>query len=79
MVGKVAAWCGNWDVENLYERLAREGVSTLATLTDTGFRAMRGAGRYGYEPLARSATRRRRDPSSVSENLGFRCAMTLEQ
>jgi formylglycine-generating enzyme required for sulfatase activity len=35
---------------------------------------MRGAGRYGYSHICRGACRRRRQPVTVSENLGFRCA-----
>lgn len=59
MIGNVAEWC-----EDVYDASSEGGRMD--------FRAMRGAGRYGYSAIARCATRRRRAPESVSENLGFR-------
>ncbi len=78
MVGNVAEWCSTWYVEDAYALYGEEGGEYSAELTATHFRAMRGAGRYGYAAIARCACRRRRDPDSVSENLGFRCALTVE-
>jgi formylglycine-generating enzyme required for sulfatase activity len=59
MVGNVAEWC-----EDVYDASSEGGRAD--------FRTMRGAGRYGYSAIARCATRRRRAPESVGENLGFR-------
>jgi formylglycine-generating enzyme required for sulfatase activity len=59
MIGNVAEWC-----EDVYDASEEGGRSD--------FRSMRGAGRYGYTAIARSATRRRRAPESLGENLGFR-------
>lgn len=78
MVGNVAEWCGNWYSEDAYARYASSGVDFGPLVAESRFRCMRGAGRYGYEAIARCACRRRREPASVSENLGFRCALTLE-
>lgn len=64
MIGNVAEWCSD-----VYD------ASTEGGRAD--FRAMRGAGRYGYEAIARCATRRRRAPESVSENLGFRIVVDI--
>lgn len=71
MVGNVAEWCVNpW---------AESACAAAAKPPDARpFRSMRGAGRYGYAAIARCACRRRRDPHSVSENLGFRCAFRPE-
>lgn len=65
MIGNVAEWCSD-----LYDATVEGGRSD--------FRAMRGAGRYGYTAIARCATRRRRAPESVSENLGFRIAVDID-
>lgn len=73
MIGNVAEWCSDIWSEGPWGKI--EGKKGSATNT---FRSMRGAGRYGYRAIARCACRRRRDPQSVSENLGFRCAFTLE-
>lgn len=62
MIGNVAEWC--FDV---YDASSEGGRAD--------FRAVRGAGRYGYTAIARCATRRRRAPESISENLGFRIAV----
>lgn len=77
MVGNVAEWCANAYDEDIYASAACTGRDFYQEVAAAPFRAMRGAGRYGYEAIARAACRRRRDPGSVSENLGFRCAMAL--
>jgi formylglycine-generating enzyme required for sulfatase activity len=59
MIGNVAEWC-----EDTYDATHEGGRAD--------FRAMRGAGRYGYPAISRAATRRRRAPESFGENLGFR-------
>lgn len=64
MIGNVAEWCAD-----RYDATGEGGRAD--------FRAMRGAGRYGYEAIARCAVRRRRAPESVGENLGFRCVRSL--
>ncbi|MCW2934344.1 MAG: pkn1 4 [Actinomycetia bacterium] len=64
MIGNVAEWCAD-----LYDATGEGGRAD--------FRAMRGAGRYGYEAISRCAVRRRRAPESVGENLGFRCVRAL--
>jgi formylglycine-generating enzyme required for sulfatase activity len=64
MIGNVAEWCAD-----RYDA-TREGGRA-------DFRAMRGAGRYGYEAIARCAVRRRRAPENAGENLGFRCVRTV--
>lgn len=63
MIGNVAEWC-----DDVYDASSEGGRAD--------FRAMRGAGRYGYLAIARCATRRRRAPESVGENLGFRIAVS---
>jgi len=75
MVGNVAEWCSNWYHEDAYLHYQSEGQDFGLKVPESGFRCMRGAGRYGYEAISRCSCRRRRDPASVSENLGFRCAL----
>lgn len=73
MIGNVAEWCTDVWAESQW---AGEGVAKPPDVSP--YRSMRGAGRYGYEAIARCACRRRRDPHSVSENLGFRCVLRWE-
>lgn len=77
MIGNVAEWCSTWYIEEAYALQGRREGDYSGRLGETGFRVMRGAGRYGYAAISRCACRRRRDPRSVSENLGFRCALAV--
>ena len=73
LVGNVAEWCATPYHEDAYERDSR-GYELHQLWPQVGMRCMRGAGRYGFASVCRSACRRRRAPLTVSENLGFRCA-----
>lgn len=77
MVGNVAEWCATWYLENAYALYAEDKLDFSAKIAPTNFKCMRGAGRYGYADISRCACRRRREPATVSENLGFRCALAL--
>jgi formylglycine-generating enzyme required for sulfatase activity len=72
MIGNVAEWCIDAWFESPWRDLGGAKLPATSTL-----RSMRGAGRYGYAAISRCACRRRRDPHTASENLGFRCARAL--
>ncbi|NVO03212.1 MAG: SUMF1/EgtB/PvdO family nonheme iron enzyme [Bacteroidetes bacterium] len=73
MIGNVAEWCFNWYEDSAYQDYNLDKIDYVPKQSESEFRCMRGAGRYGYEVISRIACRRRRAPHTVGENLGFRC------